>query len=54
MRCYSGGDKGNGLAGYFIGAQAAVGCAILTRDARRYRIYFPRVPLIVPEAGEAA
>lgn len=45
-----GGRKGNVLADFFIGAHAAVaGCGILTRDARRYRSYFPRVPLVVPE-----
>jgi hypothetical protein len=46
----TGGTKGNVLADFFVGAHAAVtGCAILTRDARRYRNYFPRVPLIVPD-----
>jgi hypothetical protein len=25
-----------------------LGCGILTRDARRYRNYFPRVPLVSP------
>ena len=45
----SGGTKANVLADFFIGAHAAVlGCAILTRDGRRYRNYFPRVRLIVP------
>lgn len=44
-----GGSKGNVLADFFIGAHAAVlGCPILTRDARRYRGYFPTVVLIVP------
>ena len=33
----------------FVGAHAMVlGCGILTRDARRYRNYFPRVPLVTP------
>jgi len=37
------------LPDFFIGAHAAVlDCAILTRDERRYRAYFPRVPLITP------
>jgi predicted nucleic acid-binding protein len=41
--------RGSVLADFFIGAHAAVlGCAILTRDVRRYRGYFPRVPLISP------
>jgi predicted nucleic acid-binding protein len=44
-----GGERHNVLADFFIGAHAAVqGWAILTRDARRYRSYFPRVRLIVP------
>lgn len=47
-----GGTKANFLADFFIGAHAAVvGCGILTRDARRYRNYFPRVALVVPEGG---
>lgn len=42
-----GGSKSNVLADFFIGAHAAVqGWGILTRDARRYRNYFPRVPLV--------
>jgi predicted nucleic acid-binding protein len=37
------------LSDFFIGAHAAVlGCAILTRDAARYRRYFPTVELIAP------
>ena len=44
--------KGTVLADLFIGAHAAVlGCAILTRDARRYSSYFPRVALVVPDEG---
>lgn len=47
-----GGLKANVLVDFFIGAHAAVlGCAILTRDARRYRSYFPRVALIIPDAA---
>lgn len=46
-----GGSKGNVLADFFIGAHAAVmSCAILTRDARRYKNYFPTVSLLTPEA----
>ncbi len=46
----AGGRKGNVLADFFVGAHAAVmGCGIVTRDARRYRNYFPRVALVVPE-----
>jgi len=45
-----GGAKNTVLADFFIGAHAAVlGCGILTRDAARYRGYFPRVPLTTPE-----
>lgn len=45
----AGGSKSNVLADFFIGAHAAVlGCAILTRDARRYRNYFPSVGLVLP------
>ena len=45
-----GGAKGNVLADFFIGAHAAVmSCGILTRDSRRYRTYFPTVPLLTPE-----
>lgn len=46
-----GGTKVNVLADFFIGAHAAVlSCGILTRDGRRYRNYFPRVPLVTPDA----
>lgn len=44
-----GGSKNNVLADFFIGAHAATeGLALLTRDAKRYRSYFPTVELIVP------
>jgi predicted nucleic acid-binding protein len=47
-----GGSKTNVLADFFIGAHAAVNrCGILTRDAKRYRRYFPTVPLVIPELG---
>jgi len=47
----AGGGRSNVLADFFIGAHAAVlGCPIITRDARRYRSYFPTVPLLMPEA----
>jgi len=43
----SGGIRGNVLADFFIGAQASVeGWPILTRDARRFRTYFPDVALL--------
>lgn len=45
----SGGAREAILADFLIGAHAAVlGCGILTRDARRYRKFFPRVPLVTP------
>jgi predicted nucleic acid-binding protein len=46
----SSGTKSNVLADFFIGAHAAVeGWSILTRDASRYRHYFPTVGLVTPE-----
>jgi predicted nucleic acid-binding protein len=45
----AGGGKIGVLPDFFIGAHAAVlGCAILTRDAARYRRYFPTVELVTP------
>jgi len=45
----AGGPRESILSDFFIGAHAAVlGCGILTRDARRYRRYFPQVPLVTP------
>jgi hypothetical protein len=44
------GIKQGVLPDFYIGAHAAVvDCAILTRDVRRYRSYFPTVRLIAPE-----
>ena len=49
-----GGTNSNMLADFFIGAHASVlSCAILTRDGRRYRNYFPRVALITPAERNA-
>ncbi len=45
-----GGSKLAPLPDFFIGAHAAVaGLRLLTRDASRYRTYFPTVELIAPE-----
>jgi hypothetical protein len=45
-----GGPRDSILADFLIGAHAAaLGCGIITRDARRYRTYFPRVPLVTPQ-----
>jgi predicted nucleic acid-binding protein len=44
------GVKTSVLPDFFIGAHAAVtDSAILTRDAGRYRAYFPTVALLTPE-----
>ena len=45
-----GGARMSPLPDFYIGAHAAVaGFRILTRDARRYRTYFPTVDLIAPQ-----
>lgn len=45
----AGGTRTGVLPGFFIGAHAAVaGLPLLTRDARRYRSYFPSVALLTP------
>jgi predicted nucleic acid-binding protein len=45
-----GGTKTSPLSDFCIGAHAAVaGYQLLTRDAARYRTYFPRVSLIAPD-----
>ena len=45
----AGGSRTGVLPGFFIGAHAAVaGVPLQTRDARRYRNYFPSVGLLTP------
>jgi hypothetical protein len=44
-----GGQRTTTLPDFFVGAHAAVGrLALLTRDAKRYRTYFPTVNLTSP------
>jgi predicted nucleic acid-binding protein len=44
-----GGNRRSPLPDFFIGSHAAVaGLRLLTRDASRYRTYFPTVDLIAP------
>lgn len=45
----TGGTKSSPLPDFYIGAHAeAEGPTLLTRDATRYRTYFPSVLLITP------
>jgi len=45
----AGGPRTSLLPDFFIGAHAEVlECAVLTRDPRRFRAYFPSVPLVTP------
>jgi hypothetical protein len=44
-----GGARRSPLPDFYIGAHAAVeGLTLLTRDARRYRTYLPRLSLLTP------
>lgn len=46
----NGGARRAPLPDFYIGAHAAVrGYRLLTRDARRYRTYFPRLEVLAPE-----
>jgi predicted nucleic acid-binding protein len=48
----AGGIRTGVLADFFIGAHAAVEqLPLLTRDARRYRNYFPTVMLVAPDGN---
>ena len=50
-----GGRKAQVLPDFFIGAHAAVmGWPLLTRDASRFRAYFPSLDLIAPTKQEPA
>ncbi len=43
------GSRTSPLPDFFIGAHAAIdGMALLTRDAKRYRTYFPTLQLVCP------
>lgn len=45
-----GGSRRSPLPDFYIGAHAAVlGLPLLTRDARRYRTYFPQLDLLAPD-----
>jgi predicted nucleic acid-binding protein len=46
----AGGSRTGVLPDFFIGAQAIVmNAPLITRDARRYRTYFPSIELITPD-----
>ena len=44
-----GGDRRSPMPDFYIGAHAAIaGFTLLTRDARRYKTYFPSLRIIAP------
>ncbi len=44
-----GGERRSPMPDFYIGAHAAIsGLTLLTRDARRYRTYFPRLRIVSP------
>lgn len=44
------GSRNSPLPDFYIGAHATIqGMSLLTRDARRYRTYYPRLDLIAPQ-----
>ncbi len=46
---HSGGRRRSPLPDFYIGAHAAIqGMALLTREANRYKTYFPKLTLISP------
>ena len=54
FECYrrAGGTRTGVLADFFIGAHAVIAdSALMTRDARRYRSYFPGIELITPSVN---
>jgi predicted nucleic acid-binding protein len=45
----AGGTRRSPLPDFYIGAHAAIaGLTLLTRDARRYRSYFPTIRIVAP------